>query len=108
MAGEDTTSAKGSEAPIGAAGRGAKAGPSPAQRAYLQRGLTQPGGKLPLFDPQGREVAHGTIRACLARGWAEPWFVNPIKPDWIVARLTDEGRRILGAAAATASDSDPA
>ena len=71
--------------------------PSSAQRAYLERGLRQPGGKLPLFDEQGREVAQETIRVCLARGWAEPWFANPIKPDWIVARLTPAGYRLLGA-----------
>ncbi|MDK9698225.1 MAG: hypothetical protein OEL76_17760 [Siculibacillus sp.] len=78
-------------------GASAKTAPSPAQRAYLMRGLSQPGGKLPLFDADGREVAHETIRVCIARGWAEPWFANPIKPDWIVAKLTDEGYRLLGA-----------
>lgn len=76
---------------------GTKTTPSSAQRAYLARGLNQPGGKLPLFDAEGREVAHETIRACIARGWAEPWFANPIKPDWIVAKLTAEGYRQLGA-----------
>lgn len=74
---------------------GARGRPSPAQRAYLARGLSQPGGKLPIFDAEGREVAHETIRVCLQRGWAEPWFANPIKPDWVVARLTDAGRRVL-------------
>jgi hypothetical protein len=70
--------------------------PSAAQLSYLERGLTQPGGKLPLFDGAGREVAAETIRVCLARGWAEPWFANPIKPDWIVAKLTEEGYRLFG------------
>lgn len=79
----------------GGSGRSERA-PSPAQRAYLMRGLTQPGGKLPLFDGEGREVASETVRVCLARGWAEPWFANPIKPDWIVARLTPAGYRLLG------------
>lgn len=72
------------------------AGPSAAQRAHLARGLSQPGGKLPLFDTEGREVAHETIRVCIARGRAEPWFANPIEPDRIVAKLTAEGRRLLG------------
>ena len=63
---------------------------------HLARGLNQPGGKLPLFDTDGREVAPETIRACIARGWAEPWFANPIKPDWIVAKLTAAGYRRLG------------
>lgn len=76
---------------------GAKSTPTAAQRAYLTRGLSQPGGKLPLFDGDGREVAHETIRVCLDRGWAEPWFANPIKPDWVVAKLTPAGYRLLGA-----------
>lgn len=80
-----------------ALGRSRKPGPSSAQLAYLGRGLTQPGGKLPLFDAEGREISAETIRVCLARGWAEPWFANPIKPDWIVARLTTEGYRLFGA-----------
>jgi hypothetical protein len=58
--------------------------PSEAQRRYLERGLTEPGGKLPLFDRQGREIPHKTIETCIAHGWAAPWFANPIKPDWLV------------------------
>jgi len=79
-------------------GRGAdtQGAPSAAQLAYLGRGLTQPGGKLPLFDPDGREVPAETIRVCLERGWAEPWFANPIKPDWVVAKLTADGYRLFG------------
>lgn len=75
--------------------RARKAAPTPAQRAWLARGLDQPGGKLPIFAPDGREIPHETIRACLAHGWAEPWFANPIKPDWIIAKLTPEGRRLV-------------
>ena len=37
------------------------------------------------------------VRRCLDRGWAEPWFNNPLKPDWLVCKLTQPGRR-LGAA----------
>jgi hypothetical protein len=70
--------------------------PSEAQRRYLERGLAQAGGKLPLFDQQGREVAHKTIQTCIAHGWAEPWFANPLKPDWLVCRLTPAGHRALG------------
>lgn len=69
---------------------------SAAQRRYLARGLKQPGGKLPLFDEEGREVSHRTIEICLAHGWAEPWTRNPVKPGWYVCRLTDEGYRALG------------
>jgi hypothetical protein len=62
--------------------------PSEPQRRYLERGLTEPGGKLPLFDRDGREVPRKTIEACIANGWAESWIANPIKPDWLVCRLT--------------------
>ena len=63
--------------------------PSEAQRRYLERGLTQAGGKLPLFDHNGREVSRKTIESCVAQGWATAWIPNPIKPDWLVCRLTE-------------------
>ena len=69
--------------------------PSQAQRRYLERGLTQTGGKLPLFDRNGREVSRKTIESCVAQGWATPWVHNPIKPDWLVCKLTEKGRRTL-------------
>jgi len=65
-----------------------------AQRDWLQRGLDQPGGKLPLFDRNGQRMHPRTIRSCMDRGWAEPWFDNPLKPDWLVCKLTPAGRRI--------------
>ena len=64
---------------------------------YLRRGLTQPGGKLPLFDLDGQDVAAAIVRRCLDRGWAEPWFNNPLKPDWLVCKLTEHGRRLVSA-----------
>jgi hypothetical protein len=70
--------------------------PTEPQRRYLERGLSQPGGKLPLFYPDGREVPSRTVQACIANGWAEPWFKNPVKPDWLVCRLTPRGREVLG------------
>lgn len=81
--------------------------PTEPQRRYLERGLSQPGGKLPLFDADGRAVAPRTIQACVANGWAEPWFRNPIKPDWLVCRLTDRGRKALGAATEETPDAAP-
>jgi hypothetical protein len=72
----------------------APASPTPAQRAYLRRGLDQPGGKLPLFDREGQRIDPKTIRTCLRHGWAEPWFANPMKPDWLVCRLTEDGRTV--------------
>jgi hypothetical protein len=70
--------------------------PTQAQRRYLERGMTQAGGKLPLFDRNGREVSRKTIESCIAQGWATPWLHNPIKPDWLVCRLTADGYRVLG------------
>ena len=70
--------------------------PGEPQRRYLERGLSEPGGKLPLFDRDGREVPRKTVEACIAHGWAESWIPNPIKPDWLVCRLTPAGYRVLG------------
>jgi hypothetical protein len=70
--------------------------PTEPQRRYLLRGLTEPGGKLPLFAQDGREVPRKTIEACIAHGWAVPWLNNPIKPDWLVCKLTPAGYRALG------------
>lgn len=61
---------------------------------YLRRGLHQAGGKLPLFDLDGQAFDADMIRRCVALGWAEPWFSNALKPDWLVCRLTSEGRLI--------------
>lgn len=66
--------------------------PSKAQLAYLRRGLDQPGGKLPLFDAYGQRINDRTVQSCIDQGWAEPWFNNPLKPDWLVCKLTDAGR----------------
>jgi hypothetical protein len=65
------------------------------QKRWLSRGLNQPGGKLPLFDEDGTKIKKRTILSCIKRGWAEPWFSNPLKPDWLVCRLTKAGRKKL-------------
>ncbi len=65
------------------------------QREWLLRGLSQPGGKLPLFDRDGQKINDRTIKSCIRKGWAEPWFENPIKPDWLVCKLTESGRRMV-------------
>ncbi len=67
--------------------------PTKAQMRYLMMGKYQAGGKLPLFDRDGQMIKPTTIKSCVESGWAEPWFNNPIKPDWLVCRLTDEGRQ---------------
>lgn len=65
------------------------------ERAYLEMGKDQAGGKLPLFDVHGQKIPTRTIKSCLKKGYAEPWFANPLKPDWLVCRLTDAGRRAV-------------
>ena len=74
---------------------GAGGAPNAAQRSYLLRGLSQAGGKLPLFDRDGQHIHPALVRACIAHGWAAPWFGNPLKPDWLVCKLTEKGRRAL-------------
>lgn len=77
------------------AGSGKSPGtPSESQAKWLARGLTQAGGKLPLFDAEGQSISPRTVQSCIDNGWAEPWFNNPLKPDWIVCKLTDLGREI--------------
>lgn len=63
------------------------------ERDYLALGLSQPGGKLPLFDMRGQAIDPKVIKGCLSKGYAERWFANPIKPDWLVCRLTESGRQ---------------
>ena len=77
------------------AGESRQARPTAVQRNYLKRGLEQPGGKLPLFDDKGQRYSERTVRRCVEQGWAEPWFENPLKPDWLVCRLTEAGRSLL-------------
>ena len=73
--------------------RPAGSAPSAAQLKYLRGGLDQPGGKLPLFDATGAAIPAALIRACIAKGWAERWFHNPMAPDWLVCRLTPRGAK---------------
>ena len=73
--------------------------PTISEILYLRRGLSQPGGKLPLFDLDGQEVDAAVVRQCIDRGWAKPWFNNPLKPDWLVCKLTEAGRRVASPAA---------
>jgi hypothetical protein len=70
--------------------------PSEAQRRYLSLGADQPGGKLPLFDRNGREIDRKTVESCMEKGWSELWFANPTKPDWMVCKLTEAGYLVIG------------
>ncbi len=69
--------------------------PTSSQRSWLERGMSQAGGKLPLFDSGGQKVSERTVRSCVQKGWAEPWFANRLKPDWIVCKLTQTGRALF-------------
>lgn len=71
--------------------------PTSVQLRWLRRGLDQPGGKLPLFDENGQRYQRKTIESCLEAGWAEHLFANPLKPDWLVCRLTAAGRALVEA-----------
>ncbi len=71
-----------------------KSAPKRAELAYLRLGLDQPGRKLPLFDAEGQPIKPQVIRACIASGWAERWFSNPLAPEWLVCRLTDAGAEV--------------
>ncbi len=87
--------AEGKVVPLKTNGNHTGTRPSDAQLRYLRMGLEQAGGKLPLFDENGQEIKPATIKSCIEKGWAEPWFNNPIKPDWLVCKLTDAGRKLL-------------
>ena len=66
-----------------------------AEREYLSMGKRQVGGKLPLFDEDGQLISTDTVRGCMEKGLAERWFANPIRPDWMVCRLTPAGREAV-------------
>ena len=68
--------------------------PTKAQSNWLRRGLKEPGGKLPLFDNQGQKVSERTVESCLKKGWVEPWYHNPLKPNWIICKLTEVGKKV--------------
>lgn len=65
------------------------------ERNYLSMGLKQPGGKLPIFDNAGQTISNKIVQNCLEKGLAERWFANPMKPDWLVCKITDAGRQAL-------------
>jgi hypothetical protein len=77
---------------VGLVAENDNAGPSAREREWLRRGIGQPGGKLPLFDDEGQQVSAELVRGCIDKGWAEPWFSNPLKPAWLVCKLTRAGR----------------
>ena len=46
--------------------------PTTGQLKWLTQGLTQPGGKLPLFDENGQRVSKRTVESCLEKGLTQP------------------------------------
>ncbi len=71
---------------------------TPNQMTWLSQGLDQAGGKLPLFNQDGQRISERTVLSCIEKGWAKPWFDNPIKPDWQVCGLTEAGRQLVSGA----------
>jgi hypothetical protein len=59
--------------------------------SWLKLGIDQPGNKLPLCDKKGNKIKTKTIKECLKLGLVKKWFENPLKPDWLVCKLTEEG-----------------
>lgn len=98
MSNADSGTAPTAATDVDAASHSKAKSPNETQMRWLQRGLTEPGGKLPLFDRIGQKVSDQTVRSCIRHGWAEPWFNNPIKPDWLICRLTDDGRDVAASA----------
>ncbi len=65
--------------------------PTPPQLAWLVRGASQPGGKLPLFDEGGQRISPRTIRACIGPGLGRALVREP--PEAGLACLqADAGR----------------
>ncbi|MCB1475885.1 MAG: hypothetical protein KDJ53_07570 [Rhodobiaceae bacterium] len=60
---------------------------------------------MPLFDNDGKAISRRTIISCIEAGWAERWLDNPVKPDWLVCRLTPEGYDAVGSEAPKSASS---
>lgn len=80
--------------------------PRKGELLYLCMGLNQPGFKLPLFDDSGQRIHFAIIQSCVDCGWAEPWFANPLAPDWLVCRLTVAGVQAARLAEGVDDDSE--
>src|SRR5262245_56960700 len=69
--------------------------PTDVQRTWLRRGLSQPGGKLPLFDEVGTRIDPRTVRSCVENGLADSWLENPLRGDSLFSGLSDTGRALV-------------
>ncbi len=64
-------------------------------RDWLRGGLNREDGRLAMFDTFGEPVRKIIIKTAIAEGLAEPWFSSPMRPQWMVCRLTSKGRDVL-------------
>jgi hypothetical protein len=64
-------------------------------REWLSGGLKRPESRLALFDQFGEPIDRALVRKAISSGYAEPWFANPMRPEWMVCRLTARGRAAL-------------
>ena len=63
---------------------------------WLRGGESRVDGRLALFDRFGEPIDRKVIKTAIASGLAEPWFANPMRPQWTVCRLTPKGHDFLG------------
>ena len=70
-------------------------------RNWLHGGLNRADGRLAIFDTFGEPVNKAVIKSAIAAGLAEPWFSSPMRPQWMVCRLTPKGRDALNRSAKT-------
>jgi hypothetical protein len=62
---------------------------------WLKTGLNNPEGRLSLFDGSGQKIPASIQRFAIQNDLAEGWFANPMRPEWMVCRLTARGQRAL-------------
>jgi len=70
-------------------------------RNWLEAGSQRTDGRLAMFDQFGEPVSKGVIKTAIASGLAEPWFSSPMRPQWMVCRITQKGREALRGSAKT-------
>ena len=70
-------------------------------RDWLNGGLNREDGRLAIFDTFGEPINKAVIKTAIASGFAEPWFSSPMRPQWMVCRLTAKGRAVVSPSAKT-------
>jgi len=64
-------------------------------RVWLRGGGAREDGRLALFDQFGEPIDKKIVKTAIASGFAEPWFTNPMRPQWTICRLTRKGQDFL-------------